>query len=124
MEVESDPQSGGEHVHREFGEPLTGVYSIPDGQARLYERGATINGSGGEIVVTFNLPMIGVPQIAVGNPGTATPLEPRAVTFQTGSWDVAALRPVIDSAFAGRLALLPPVSRRTRCGSHLGPPKW
>ena len=51
--------------------------------------------------------MIGVPQIAVGNPDAATPLEPSAVTFQTGSSDVVALRPVIDSAFAGRLALLP-----------------
>jgi predicted MPP superfamily phosphohydrolase len=90
-----------------LGEPLTGSYSIAGGEARLYERGATINGSGGEVVVTFNLPMIGVPQIAVGNPGAATPLDPGAITFWTGSWNLETLCQVIDSAFSERLALLP-----------------
>jgi hypothetical protein len=28
-----------------LGEPLTGVYPIPGGQARLYERGLTVNGA-------------------------------------------------------------------------------
>jgi hypothetical protein len=32
-----------------LGEPLTGVYPIPDGQARLHERGLTVNGDGGEV---------------------------------------------------------------------------
>src|SRR5215210_5827211 len=90
-----------------LGEPLTGSYSIAGGEARLYERGATINGLGGEVVVTFNLPMIGTPQIAVGIPGAATPLDPRAVTFRTGSWDLETLRRAINSAFSERLALLP-----------------
>ena len=107
----------------QIGEPLTGVYPIPGGEARLYERGATINGSGGEVVITFNLPMIGVPQIAVGDPSAATPLGPRAVTFQKGSWDLEALRPVIDSAFSGRLALLPTGQPPNPVGIAFGSPE-
>src|SRR5215210_2870135 len=71
-----------------LGEPLTGSYSIAGGEARLYERGATINGLGGEVVVTFNLPMIGTPQIAVGDPSSATPLDPSAVPIAFGAPEV------------------------------------
>jgi hypothetical protein len=41
-----------------LGEPLTGVYTIPGGQARLYERGVTVNG----VIVSFAFPMIGRPK--------------------------------------------------------------
>ena len=45
----------------QLGAPLAGTYSIVGGQARLFERGATISGPAGQVVLTFDLPLIGTP---------------------------------------------------------------
>jgi Tachylectin len=65
-----------------LGSPLTDSYSIVGGQARLFERGAVINGPTGEVMLTFDFPLIGAPGIATGDPSAATPLSPYAITFQ------------------------------------------
>src|SRR5436309_2167465 len=57
----------------DLGSPLTGSYPIAGGEARLFERGATITGPAGEIVVAFDLPMIGNPRIARPLPLTIAP---------------------------------------------------
>ena len=94
-------------AHEQLGEPLVNSFAVAGGEARLYERGATIKGPGGEVVVTFNLPMIGVPQIAVGSPTATKLLDARAFAFQAGAWDVGNLATAINEALSGRLAILP-----------------
>jgi hypothetical protein len=58
----------------EFGEALTGTYSIPGGTAQLFERGVVVTGAAGPIDVGFAFPMIGRPHIATetATAGTAT----------------------------------------------------
>ena len=96
-----------------LGSPLTDSHGIVGGQARLFERGATISGPAGEVELTFDLPVIGTPGIATGDPNAATPLSPHAVTFRKGSWDLDSLHSSISSAFADVLPFSRPVSRRT-----------
>ena len=90
-----------------LGQALTASYAIEGGTARLYERGLTVDGAGGQVVIPFKFPMIGLPQIATGQPQSAVPLVPSAISFQHGSWNLAALGAAIQRALAGRLALLP-----------------
>lgn len=91
----------------QLGEALTIVYSIPGGEARLYERGLTVNGAGGEVLVLFNFPMIGRPHIVTGDPA-ATPLfEPGTIQFRVGTWQIEQLIPLLQEALAGRLSLVP-----------------
>src|SRR5687767_2018281 len=87
-----------------LGNPLTDVYSIPGGQARLYQRGMTVKGAEGEVVVSFDFPMIGRPSIVTGN---APLFEPKAITFQPGKWQLEQLTPLLQAALAGRLSLMP-----------------
>lgn len=94
-------------AYEHLGKPLTGGYVFPGGMARIYERGAVINDQGGEVVVTFNLPMIGVPHIAVGNTDGAMPLGQHAFTFQAREWDLALKGVTIRNALSERIALLP-----------------
>ena len=86
-----------------LGEPLTGVYSIPGGQARLYERGVTVN----EVIVSFAFPMIGRPSIATGSSTSASPFEPDAINFRLGNSQLEQVVPMIQAALAGRLSLVP-----------------
>jgi hypothetical protein len=51
----------------QLGAPLTGAYPIPGGQARLYARGVTVTGAGGEVLVSFACPMLGRLSIVTGN---------------------------------------------------------
>ena len=37
----------------DIGEPLTGSYTIPNGTARLFTNGVTIQHSGSEVIVAF-----------------------------------------------------------------------
>lgn len=107
----------------QLGSPLTDSYSIVGGQARLFERGAIISGPAGEVVLTFDLPLIGTPGIATGDPGAATPLSLRAVTFRMGSWELEGLHSSINSAFAERLALLPTGQPPNPVPITFGPPQ-
>src|SRR5262245_46520649 len=90
-----------------LGEPLTRAYPIPGGQARLYERGLTVNGAGGEVIVSFAFPMIGRPSIVTGNPATTPLFEADAIYFQLGNWKLEQLTPLIQNALAGHLGLVP-----------------
>ena len=65
----------------QLGEPLTGVYPIPGGQARLYERGLTVDRAGSEAIVSFAFAMIGRPSILTGAAVPASPFEPDAINF-------------------------------------------
>jgi len=58
-----------------LGEALTGMYPIPGGQARLYERGVVVDGAHGEVTVHFHFPMIGQPAIGASPAGAATALD-------------------------------------------------
>ena len=51
----------------QLGDPLTGASPMPGGQARLSERGVTVTGAGGEVLVSFACPMLGRPSIVTGN---------------------------------------------------------
>jgi hypothetical protein len=90
-----------------LGEPLTGSFPIPGGTARLYERGATITGEVGEVVVSFKFPSIGVPQIAVGEAGNAAVFDADAITFEIGGWQMGTALAALRGVFSERLALLP-----------------
>lgn len=91
----------------DLGLPLTNAYSIVGGQARLYQRGLTVVGSGNEVVVRFAFPMIAQPRIVTGE-STATPLFAlSAVSFVPGSWTVDEVVPLIQDALRGRLGLVP-----------------
>ena len=81
-----------------LGEPLTGVYSIPGGQARLYERGVTVKRSD---IVSFAFPMIGRPSIVTGTSASASPFEPDAINFRLGNSQLEA-NCTDDSESAGR----------------------
>lgn len=77
----------------QLGEPLTTIYSVPGGEARLFERGLTVNGVGGEGTAFFAFPMLGRPSIVSGDP-TATPLfEDNAIRFKLGNWQLEQLGP-------------------------------
>ena len=90
-----------------LGAPLTGVYAIPGGQARLHAQGLTISGADGEATVSFAFPSLGRPRIITGDPA-ATPLfEAGAVTVHAGRLQPDQLTPLIQGALDGRLALLP-----------------
>ncbi len=91
----------------DLGQPLTDIYSIPGGQARLYQRGVTINGSRGDAMVSFAFPMIGRPSIVTGDPAPAPLFAAHAIRFALGPWQLEQLTPLIHGALAGRLALLP-----------------
>jgi hypothetical protein len=91
----------------DLGEPLTGVYSVPGGQARLFERGLTVQGAGGDAVVWFAFPMIGRPSILTGGHPETPPFEPDAIRFRLGGWRLEQLTPLIQNALAGRLSLVP-----------------
>ncbi len=90
-----------------LGNPLTLPYDIPGGQARLYQRGATITGARGEAVVTFQFPMIGRPGIVTGHTSTTPLFELHAVRFALGAWGLDELASLVQIALKGRLALLP-----------------
>jgi hypothetical protein len=93
----------------ELGEALTGIYSISGGTAQLFERGVVVTGAAGP-VVDFAFLMIGRPHIATATStaGTATVLDPSAVTFGRGSYDLAMLGPLVRAALAGRVGVVPP----------------
>ena len=88
----------------DLGEVLTAPYPVPGGTARLYERGAVLNGAGGEIAIGFRLPMVGRPYIATGG---APALDAAAVRFGLGHLDLSALAPMVQAALAGRVGLVP-----------------
>lgn len=67
-----------------LGEPLTDIYAINGGQARLYQRGVTINGPRGEAIVSFAFPMIGRPVIVTGDPTPRPLFEAHAIRFALG----------------------------------------
>lgn len=90
-----------------LGEPVTGVYAIPGGQARLYERGVTLNGVGGEAVVWFAFPPIGRPSIITGASAAGPLFEADAIHFRLGQWQLDQLAPMIQHALAERLSLVP-----------------
>jgi hypothetical protein len=90
-----------------LGEGLTGTISVPGGEARLYERGATITSNVGDVVVAFDLPPIGIPVIATGDAAQAAVLEPTAITFQILGWQRDAFVAALSALFAERVALLP-----------------
>jgi hypothetical protein len=92
----------------DLGEPLSGVLSLASGHARLYERGLTLNGGGGEIAMSFAFPMIGRPNILTGDPAAAPPFELEAMSFDPGHWQLEHLTPILRTALAGRLALVTP----------------
>ena len=100
-----------------LGEPLTGVYSIPDGQARLYERGMTVNG----VIVSFAFPMIGRPSIVTGTSASASPFGPDAINFRLGDSQLGQIAPMIQLALAGRLSLVPTRQATGRVPLTIGP---
>jgi len=104
-----------------LGAPLTGVYSIPGGQARLYERGLTVNGAGGEVVVSFAFPMLGRPSIVTGQPAATPPFEPYAIHFHLGNWQLEQLTPLLQTALAGRLGLVMTGQPAVRVPLTIGP---
>ena len=53
---------------RDIGEPLTGLFPVPGGEARLHARGLTIAGPGLELRAFFDLPPIGRPNIVSEDP--------------------------------------------------------
>ena len=88
----------------DLGEPLTGSYTIPDGTARLFTNGVTIQHGGGEVIVAFRLPTLGRPSIVSLDP--PTPLfEPNAISFNAAGHDPRAVARLIADALAGRLVL-------------------
>src|SRR5262245_38489029 len=104
-----------------LGNPLTLPYDIPGGQARLYQRGATINGARGEAVVTFQFPMIGRPGIVTGHTATAPLFELHAVRFALGAWGLDELESLVQIALKGRLALAPTGESANPIRLSLGP---
>lgn len=94
-------------LSNDLGDALTGDISVPGGEARLFERGATLTSSAGEALVSFALPSIGVPSIATGEAASAAVLDPGAITCQTRGWDVDQCVVALRALFADRLALLP-----------------
>lgn len=90
-----------------LGQPLTATFAIAEGTARLYEHGAVIHGSAGEVLLTFKLPMVGMPHIAAGAAGMAALLYPAAFSFVPGAWDLALLASAFRHAFDGRVGLMP-----------------
>ena len=89
----------------DLGEPLTGSYTIPDGTARLFTNGVTIQHGGGEVIVAFRLPTLGRPSIVSLDP--PTPLfEPNAISFNAAGHDPRAVARLIADALAGRLVLV------------------
>ncbi|AOY57244.1 RICIN domain-containing protein [Desulfococcus multivorans] len=90
-----------------LGEPLTGVYSVQGGDARLFERGMIVNGAGGRVVVSFAFPMIGRPSIVTGDPAKTRLFEDSVINFQSGKWQLEQIVPLIQNALAGRLVLVP-----------------
>jgi hypothetical protein len=90
-----------------LGQPLTAVYAIPGGQARLFERGLTINGAGGEAIVSFAFPPIGRPAIITGSAAARPLFQADAIQFRLGQWQLDQLAPMIQHALAGRLSLVP-----------------
>lgn len=91
----------------DLGTPLTSPFAIPEGTARLYEHGVSIDGEGRTVAAVFKLPMVGLPHIAVGKPEKAAALAASAVSFMTGNWKLETLGAAIRSALKGRMALLP-----------------
>jgi hypothetical protein len=73
----------------------------------MFERGATLKDATGEVVVTFAFPTIGVPNIATGEPASASVFDAAAVTFRIGGWQLDAFFVALRAAFGDRLALLP-----------------
>ena len=67
-----------------LGSPLTSSYAIAGGEARLFERGATITGPAGAVEVAFDLPMIGNPSIASPLPPTVAPSPVQPLSGTTG----------------------------------------
>src|SRR5262245_48557864 len=104
----------------QLGQPLTSVHSIPGGPGRLYERGLTVNGTSGEVVVSFAFPMIGRPSIVMGTAAPMSPIGADAITFKPGNWQLGPLTALIQSALAGRLALLPTRQPTGQVGLTIG----
>jgi len=104
-----------------LGEPLTDAYSIPGGQARLFERGVTIDGARGEAVAAFAFPMIGRPVIVTGDPAAQPISESHAIRFVQGPWELETLVSLILGALAGRLSLLPTGQPGTPVPLNIGP---
>ena len=89
----------------DLGEPLTGSYTIPNGTARLFTNGVTIQHSGSEVIAAFRLPTLGRPSIVSLDP--PTPLfEPNAVSFNSAGHDPRVVARMIADALAGRLVLV------------------
>jgi hypothetical protein len=105
-----------------LGQALTASYAVEGGTARPYERGLRIAGAGGEALIPFKLPMIGLPHIAVGERERVTPLPLHAISVQHGAWDLATLGAVIQRALAGRLGLLPTGASPTPIARTFGAP--
>jgi hypothetical protein len=90
-----------------LGQPLTETFAVAGGQARLFERGATLTGAGGEAVVVFELPLVGRPSIVTGDPAAVPVFETHAIRFAQGAWQLAELAALVQAALAGRLGLVP-----------------
>ncbi len=106
-----------------LGQALTRSFSIPGGQAHLFERGAIINVSTGELVISFNLPLIGIPHIAVGTPAAAIALPVHAITFEQGLWNLEAIGTLIRNFLAEHLFLFPTGEPPTPVPITFGPPE-
>jgi hypothetical protein len=91
---------------RNLGNALTGTFPVPGGSARVFERGAILSGTVGDVEVQFAFPSIGVPVIAP-TAAAAPILEPGAVTFQIGGWQMATVGAALAQTFAERIALAP-----------------
>src|SRR5262245_23028215 len=91
---------------REIGEPLTGSYSIPGGEARLHAGGLTISGPGLELRAFFELPPIGRPSIVAGDL-RSKPVFAIEIAAAGDGWSVATLPLLINDAIAGRVELVP-----------------
>jgi hypothetical protein len=104
-----------------LGEPLSSIHSIPGGEARLFERGLTVNGAAGEVVVTFDFPMLGRPSIPMGTSASMSPFDPGTITFRLGDWQLADLAPLIQRVLAGRLSLVATGHAAIRVPLSIGP---
>jgi hypothetical protein len=105
----------------DLGEPLTAAYSIPGGQARLYERGLTVDGAGGLAIVAFAFPMIGRPSVVTGNATPLSPFGPEALPFRLDNWKLGQLATLIRNALGARLCLVPTGQPAVQVPLTIGP---
>jgi hypothetical protein len=107
---------------KDLGEPVTGRFPVPGGDAQVHERGITLFSTLGESTVTFDFPALGVPAIATGDAATAAVLAPSAISFQIGGHQLDAFVAMVRAAFDARVALLPTARPPAPVALTLGAP--